>query len=272
MLKAIVSFLQKVLSGDKNFTGISLDNKLIEQNASTVNNVAVQNNIVQGPTYRDVQEIALDVFKQNFPRLKSYAEQVANERILKFLNEFIPLISENLYYRFTEPDIQYTWNNIAQITALRNDDELNNILGQLLIEKLQSKNDYDSLIISKVIKLLQNTSIEELKILALYHLVKNKIISSTSPEILSYLLNFDITRCNEYALNLISNGIAYRSGGFASEIHSDETGNNEEYVKQINELFHQFPIFVNFVVLECGKKITEKYLSSLSNMDILQKQ
>ena len=91
MLKAIVSFLQKVLSADKNFTGISLDNKLIEQNASTVNNVAVQNNIVQGPTYRDVQEIALDVFKQNFPRLKSYAEQVANERILKFLNEFIPL-------------------------------------------------------------------------------------------------------------------------------------------------------------------------------------
>lgn len=265
MLKKIKNFLIKILSGNKNFTGISLDNKLIEQKASTVNNVAVQNNIVQGVTYTDVREIAVDVFKQNFPHLKSYAEQVANERILKFLNEFIPLIPENLYYKFTEPDIQYTWNNIAQIAALRNNDELNNVLGQLLIEKLQSDNDYDSLIISQTIRLLQNTSSEELKILTLYHLVKDKIISSTAPEILSYLLNFDTTRCYEYASNLISNGIAYRAGGFASYIKSEESGNNEEYVKQINELFNQCPIFINFVVLECGERITKKYLNCLYN-------
>jgi len=265
MLKKIANFLIKIFSGNKNFTGISLDSKLIEQKASTVNNVAVQNNMIQGITYTDVREIAVDVFKQNFPKLKAYAEQVSNERILKFLNKFIPLIPENLYYKFTEPDIQYTWNNIAKITALRDNDELNNVLGQLLIEKLQSDNDYDSLIISQTIRLLQNTSNEALKILALYYLAKNKIISSTAPKILSYLLNFDTTRCHEYASNLISNGIAYRAGGFASYIKSEESGNNEEYVKQINELFNQFPIFINFVVLACGEKITEKYINCLSN-------
>lgn len=264
MLKKLTNFFIKILSGNKNITGISMDNKLVEQKANTVNNVAVQNNSMYGITYTEARQIAIDVFQQNFPRLHYEAEQIANMRIMNFISKYIPQIPENFYYKFADPDIQYTWNNIAQLTALRNNDEVSDILGQLLIDKIQSESDYDSILISQTVKLLQNISNEELKVMALYYLVKNKQICSTSPQILSYLLDFDITRCKEYASSLISNGIAYKSGGFASYIKSEEQGCNEEYIARINDLFDKFPIFINFVVLECGKIITEKYLNCLS--------
>lgn len=266
MVKKIVKILTNILKGNKSITGVSVNNKLIEQNSDTVNNIAVQNNnIISGITYDDAKQIAIDVYRQNFPKLKYYAMQIANQRITDFINKYLPQIPANTYYKFTEPDIQYTWNNIAQIAALRNNEELNDILGQLLADKLNSTTDYDSILLSHTIKLVANISIEELKLLSLYYVVTNKQICRTPTQILSFLLDFDTTRCKEYASSLMSNGLAYRSGGFASYIKSEETVCNEEYINKINVLFGNNPIFVNFVVLNCGEKIAEKYLQCLSN-------
>lgn len=106
MLKKLTNFLTKILSGNKNFTGISMDNKLIEQNANTVNNVAVQNNSMYGITYTEARQIAIDIYEQNFPKIQQYAKDIANKRIEKFLKEFMPQIPEDLCYRFMNPDIQ----------------------------------------------------------------------------------------------------------------------------------------------------------------------
>lgn len=266
MIRKIIKTLTNILKGNKSITGVSVNNKLFEQNSNTINNIAVQNNnIISGVTYDDAKQIAIDVYRQNFPKLKYYAMQIANQRIKDFIDKYLPQIPENTYYKFIEPDIQYTWNNIAQIAALRNNEELNDILGQLLVDKLNSATDYDSILLSHTIKLVNNISTEELKLLSLYYIVTNKQICKTPSQILSYLLDFDTTRCKEYASSLISNGIAYRSGGFASYIKSEETGYNEEYINKINILFANNTIFVNFVVLNCGEKIADKYLQCLSN-------
>lgn len=271
MLKKLTNFLTKILSGNKNFTGISMDNKLIEQDANTVNNVAVQNNSMYGITYTEARQIAIDIYEQNFPKIQQYAKDIANKRIEKFLKEFMPQIPEDLCYRFMNPDIQYTWNNIAKIAALREDDDLKKILGNLLINKLKAQNSYDSILYSHIIKVAENVSIEEMKILALYYLVKQELINNTSQNILNYLLDFDKSRCSEYLSSLISNGLAYRSGGFAHYIVSEEQGENLEYINQINTLFSENHTFINVEVLNIGEKIAELYLENLNNEVIIYK-
>lgn len=264
MLKRIIQFIKNLKGINFSATGIKNEFNAKIQKAENCNecNITINNN---GLTYNDVKSIALDIYNSNFPKLAEIAKETACRRINEYIEEKILLIDNNKLNKFSDVGIQYDFSNILKAVAIRGNGNINDLLTNVLLDRLCAENDFDSITLSSIIDKVTKISLQELNVLGLFALTKKKQIDDISEQTIIKLLEINEKRCNEYCSTLASNGLVHWTGGFAYyPNHIEENEIKSVYIKHINEIFKQ-NIFVNFDFLHCGEVIAYKYLDMLNN-------
>jgi len=98
--------------------------------------IQVKGDYIAGNTYTEIKSIFLDLFELNFPKIQQIAQDTANERISRFLDDLRDSLekhSSNINpLRFTDPLLQYEMQSIAINVARRGENSNTNILAELL--------------------------------------------------------------------------------------------------------------------------------------------
>lgn len=98
--------------------------------------------IQQGPTYREIKEIAMDVFRANFFELSGMAKQLANERASQITDTLLhKLLQVSDGYRFSgDPDFQYSVYLVQREYARTGDENLGDLLTDILVDRSKYDN------------------------------------------------------------------------------------------------------------------------------------
>jgi len=99
--------------------------------------------IVQGLTYPEVRQVAIDVFKSNFYELAGEAKAIASERAEQITEDFLrKLQSENPdgFSKAQEPDFQHALFTVQKEYARTGDEDLGDLLVDLLVDRSKQDN------------------------------------------------------------------------------------------------------------------------------------
>lgn len=124
-----------------------------------------------GISYSEARQIALDVYKSNFLELSQAAAEIAQLRIEKFTDNIIETLKnkeEKLLEKFVDPDIQYNLFSAQQSIARNNSQDLEKLLTEVIIERLDSENKLEQIILNEAINTipkLTNIQIELLSVI-----------------------------------------------------------------------------------------------------------
>lgn len=112
--------------------------------------------IVQGVSYDDARQIALDLYEANFARLAEQAADIARSRVESIIDRFLadlaerhPAGLESAY----DPDMQYALLTAQRAYARSGDDDLQDILVDLLVERTKERD-------RSILQIVLNESIE----------------------------------------------------------------------------------------------------------------
>jgi len=160
--KEIINFFKMKQEGGKNSTFYQAKKIIVKQTGLTV---------------PDVKEIALSVFKENFPVLQRQAMITAQENVRLFIGELISEINERLskeeINRFRDPDIQYVLNDAMKSTARKNSETLRKNLSILIVERVKNDNkDLKRIVYNEAIATIRKLTTNQLKILTLCFLLR----------------------------------------------------------------------------------------------------
>lgn len=99
--------------------------------------------IVQGLTYPEVRQVAIDVFRSNFYELAGEAKAIASERAEQVTEDFLKkLQSENPdgFSKAQDPDFQYALFTVQKEYARTGDKDLGDLLVDLLVDRSKQEN------------------------------------------------------------------------------------------------------------------------------------
>jgi hypothetical protein len=99
--------------------------------------------IVQGLTYPEVRQVAIDVFKSNFYELAGEAKAIASERAEQITEDFLrKLQSENPdgFSKAQDPDFQHALFTVQKEYARTGDEDLGDLLVDLLVDRSKQDN------------------------------------------------------------------------------------------------------------------------------------
>ncbi len=130
-----------------------------------------------GISVADVKEIALSVFKENFPKLKGQAEIEAKKNVNIFIDKLDKKISSELTNeeidKFSDPDIQYVLHRAIDSNARKNSEELRENLSTLIVERVKNDDkDLKRIAYNEAITTIGKLTLDQLKILTLCFLLK----------------------------------------------------------------------------------------------------
>lgn len=192
------------------------DNTTVTQKAaigSETTQIATQNNYYNnGLTPAQASQLAIDLFRDNFPKLQDAAMKTVQERIDEIVKEIVVKIEKQYkgnYSAFSKPDMQYILLEAEKGYARKGTSELCSILSSLIADRTACpENSYLELVLDKAIEvapLLLPAHFDYLTLIFLYKSVhfrdiatvddlKNRYCeinrtfrSPSSGEILSYL-------------------------------------------------------------------------------------
>ena len=105
---------------------------------NSVNVQAESLNLHTGLSYADVKEIALDVFRENFLKMKKEAKEVAESRAEEITEKILQKIQEQnpeaLHYA-RDPDFQFSFFTVQKEYARSGDKELGDLLVDILVDR-----------------------------------------------------------------------------------------------------------------------------------------
>ena len=99
--------------------------------------------IVQGLTYPEVRQVAIDVFKSNFYELAGEAKAIASERAEQVTEDFLKkLQNENPegFLKAQDPDFQHALFTVQKEYARTGDKDLGDLLVDLLVDRSKQEN------------------------------------------------------------------------------------------------------------------------------------
>lgn len=140
-------------------------------------NIQANNVSINGLSYEDAKNIALDVFKSNFIEMSQNAAEIANLRAEKLVNNFLSQLKEKdpyLIAKVEDPDMQYTIYTAQKEYARSGDLEQEEILVNILLERIQT----DSLSLRKIalneaLEVLPKVTNQQLDIMTLIFLLQD---------------------------------------------------------------------------------------------------
>ncbi|GHV03008.1 hypothetical protein FACS189485_05010 [Spirochaetia bacterium] len=138
------------------------------------NTGTVVNNYYNGMSPRDAVQQSLVLFQASFPSLEKVAANIARARVDEIANELFAQIVQkcpNKFGRFSDPDIQCNLIEIETAYARSGKAELKNTLSGLLIKRVQSDNDLESICLNEAIKLVPSLTSAQLDLLSFKFLV-----------------------------------------------------------------------------------------------------
>lgn len=99
--------------------------------------------IIQGLTYPEVRQVAIDVFKSNFYELAGEAKTIASQRAEQVTEDFLKkLQSENPngFSKAQDPDFQHALFTVQKEYARTGDKDLGDLLVDLLVDRSKQEN------------------------------------------------------------------------------------------------------------------------------------
>lgn len=120
----------------------------------------------------DVRELVQFLFKENYPKLRKIADQVALENIRKFGDTFVNRLKSELkpddIKKLSDPDLQYILTKSVMQAGRKDSNELRENLAYLITERIKNhEHDLKSLVYNEAIETIGKLTIDELKIITL---------------------------------------------------------------------------------------------------------
>ncbi|MEN8301780.1 LPO_1073/Vpar_1526 family protein [Klebsiella pneumoniae] len=130
-----------------------------------------------GLSYGEVKEICTDLMKANFPILREDARQLSKEYVEDFGKKlFDKMVQENLgktEEKLKNPDVQAAINSSVLHVARMTNKSHQDILCELLVEKINEGGDDDNLLINEAIEVTSKISINQIRFITFIHLLRN---------------------------------------------------------------------------------------------------
>ncbi len=115
-----------------------MEKKQIQKSGDKSQLIQAGGDVHVGITYEDARQIALDVFKDNFLKLKGEAIEVAKRRVIELVESFLnKLLKSNPtgLESAKDPDMQYVLFTAQREYARTGDKDLEDLLVDLLVER-----------------------------------------------------------------------------------------------------------------------------------------
>jgi hypothetical protein len=127
-----------------------------------------------GLQFSEVKEIFHLLLNENLPKLREIASQTASQNIEKYLDKFETKFAQNFnridVEKITDPDVQFSFNEVVEANARKGDNVDADVLSELLIERISKKsNNFISIVSSEAIKIVPKLTAEHISFLSLVH-------------------------------------------------------------------------------------------------------
>ncbi|ELD1739173.1 hypothetical protein QXC98_001140 [Escherichia coli] len=130
-----------------------------------------------GLSYGEVKEICTDLMKANFPILREDARQLSMEYIETFGKKFFERIKEEdqekSKEKFKNPDVQAAINSSVVHVARMTNKSHQDILCELLVEKIKEDGDDENLLINEAIEITTKMTINQIRFVVFVYLLQN---------------------------------------------------------------------------------------------------
>lgn len=130
-----------------------------------------------GLTYRDVREICLELIKVNFPILREEARTISMEYVEEFGKNFFDRLKqedlEKTQERLKSPDVQAAISSSVVHVARMTEKSHQEILCELLTEKINETEDEKNLILNDSIEIMTKITKNQILFLVLIYALRN---------------------------------------------------------------------------------------------------
>lgn len=148
-----------------------MNNKNIESGDNSNNLQAKQITVNNYYTSEaNIKKLAVEVFKDNMPRLSAMAHEILFERVETIVNKIINSAidaDKNILNNFQEPGIQLSLLEVQKGYAKSGDNHLLEILTKLFIERLKDReNSLNSIVMDEAIRVAPKLTVSQMNVLA----------------------------------------------------------------------------------------------------------
>lgn len=151
--------------------------KQVQKGGENSTNIQAEEvNVVQGLTYAEVRQVAIDVFKANFYDLAGEAKNIAESRASKITEDFLAkLQAENPdgFSKAQDPDFQHALFTVQKEHARSGDEDLGSLLVDLLVDRSkQNQRDILQIVLNESLAIAPKLTKEHLAALSVVFLFR----------------------------------------------------------------------------------------------------
>ncbi len=132
--------------------------------------------INQGITYKDAKNIAVDVFKSNYPELSEKAAPTARQRAEELIDDFLTKIQERkpeAINSMEDPGMQYAIFTAQKEYAKTGDKDLSDMLVDILVDRAaQQERNLKQIVLDESLSIVPKLTISQLDTLTLIFILK----------------------------------------------------------------------------------------------------
>ncbi len=126
---------------------------------------------IKGLQFTEVRELCVLLLRDNFPRLREEARQVAEEHVKQFAIQLEVKIADNLTSvvidKFRDPDVQAAINDAVQSSARKGDAANPDILVALILKKMSADcNSFKDIVFTEAVQVAPKLTREQISFLA----------------------------------------------------------------------------------------------------------
>ncbi|MFG0647707.1 LPO_1073/Vpar_1526 family protein [Leclercia adecarboxylata] len=153
------------------------DNKSGQHIAEGSSGIQVTGDFTIGNTSTEVIAICELVVKSQMASLKEDAFRIVDQRAKEFGQQIAVKLSEDLdekvAAKLADPDIQYSINQAVTQVARKGFDEKSELLKELIVSKIESDQEEDSILIDQALDVTPRLTTNEIKFLAWIHYLRS---------------------------------------------------------------------------------------------------
>lgn len=153
-----------------------MGNKQVQEVGNNSSAIQVHGDYKAGLSYKDVKDICVDLIQANFPILQEQAKiqsmQYVEEFASKFFNKIKGQDYDNTQTRLKNPDVQAAINSSIIHVARMTEKSHQDILCELLAEKIKEKEDEKNILLNDAIDVMTKISKNQIKFLTFITLIR----------------------------------------------------------------------------------------------------
>jgi hypothetical protein len=135
---------------------------------------------IHGLSVSEVRELCILFLRDNFPKLREEAKQIAEEQVRVFATNLEVRLANDAasiaLEKFREPDVQAAINDAVQASARRGAAANPNVLSTLISERVaKHTNDYKDMVLSEAVHVVPRLTGQQIALLSFVHSVRSMI-------------------------------------------------------------------------------------------------